>query len=688
MTIPRLSGKPARFLALSLVVCAVIVLAAAWFYYQQQLYTVDSATLNQLAAIAAFKSEQIANWRKERVGDGRVLAVPALMTSYRRFLSEREPRQVDAAEIIAMMDKLSHEFSYTDGMLVDLTGSVRIRLHQDRFTNDSPRKLLYQELSREAIRAHDVVLSDLALTPPAGRPLMMLVVPVMDSGALILEIDPNVFLYPYLRSWPTATQTAESLLIRREADSALALSPLRDVPDGELVVRRKWSPAIPDEDQLSKGWFRKSRDYRGVPILGVARHVPDSPWYLSVKIDRAEAEAPLGRLAWELTLIALLIIVANGAGIGLVWRGHQLQVLREREAWFRTVANDTPAYLWMWTPMAENSFINAPLAKFLGTEHDKLGTDWIARVHPEDLERARSQYLECVANRREFKAEFRVRRSDGQYRWVVSTGIPRFGKDGESLGYAGSMVDVTERKEAEAQLREANSALVDELRDRTRAEEEVHALSARLIQLQEEERSRLARDLHDNLSQTIAALSIGVSNVKRKLPSESPALGECDRIQQRLAHLAQSMRQLSHQLHPSVLEHAGLIPALQSYCRELADLTSHRVLFRAESAFNHFSPEASLCVYRVAQEALQNSIKHSGVKEAEVVLSTKNGLLTLTVSDQGVGIAGATTGRGLGLVSIKERARLVNGTIEVRSSPGEGVTIELQVPTSEAAEVP
>src|ERR1700722_6568450 len=147
------------------------------------------------------------------------------------------------------------------------------------------------------------------------------------------------------------------------------------------------------------------------------------------------------------------------------------------------------------------------------------------------------------------------------------------------------------------------------------------------------------------------------------------------------------MRQLSHQLHPSVLEHAGLIPALRSYCRELADLTSHRVLFRAEGAVDGFSPEVSLCVYRVAQEALQNSIKHSGVKESEVVLSTKNGLIRLTVSDQGVGIAGATAGRGLGLVSIRERARLVNGTIEVRSRAGEGVTIELQVPTSKTAKV-
>src|SRR5579862_38996 len=271
MTFEDLHGPRARFLILSPVICAIVVAAAGWFYYQRQRETIDNAALNQLSAIVDFKAEQIANWRQERIGGGRILTVSTLTASARRLLSEPHPREEDIAEITKVMGTLSQEFSYTDGVLVDLDGSVRIRLHQEHRTNDDARKPLYRELSQKAVKLDDVVLSDLTLAPPAGRPLMMLAVPVRDLGALIMEIDPDNFLYPYLRSWPTPTRSAESLLIRHDGNTALALSPLRDSPGGALVVRGPWSPEIPDEAQLSKGWIRRDRDYRRVRILGVAK---------------------------------------------------------------------------------------------------------------------------------------------------------------------------------------------------------------------------------------------------------------------------------------------------------------------------------------------------------------------------------------------------------------------------------
>jgi signal transduction histidine kinase len=340
MAFPNLSKHPARLLILSTVFCAMVVAAAAWFYYDRQQETIDDATLNQLSAIADFKGEQIASWRHERIGDGRVLAISAVMAGARRLLSDQRPRETDVAEITKVLGSLSREFSYTDGMLVDLDGSVRTRLRADRSGSDAPRVGIYRELSRKAAATHDVVLSDLALTPPAGRPLMMLAIPVQDLGALILEIDPDIFLYPYLQSWPAPTRTAESLLVRHDGNTALALSPLREIPNAELVQHRPWSPAIPGDAELSKGWLRRDRDYRRVHILGVAKRIPDSPWYLSVKIDRAEAESPLRPLVWELAAIALLIVAANAAGIGLVWRRRQLQDSREREHGLQQFSRD------------------------------------------------------------------------------------------------------------------------------------------------------------------------------------------------------------------------------------------------------------------------------------------------------------------------------------------------------------
>jgi len=653
--------------------------ALRWYYLRQREAT-ETAAADQLAAIADFKTAQIANWRRERVGDGRVLTVSPLMRTAQRVLKNGRATEADRTDIRNVMGRLSHEFLYTDAILVDLNGTVVIRLKEDQAHGPQFGQAFRRGLAQDAVRTGDVVLSDLTRDTRSGRPLMALTIPVRDLGALILEIDPQLFLYPYLQSWPTPSRTAESFLLRFDpSNTILVLSELRYAPGSALTLRSTYAPSeVPDENRFMAGWFHKTADYRGVPALKVTWRVPDSPWYLTAKIDQSEVEAPLTRLSWEITLIVALIAVANAFGVGLIWRNSQLQTVRDREAWFRTFANDTPAYLMMSPNDAQRAFINKPLGKFLGADKDVLNLDG-TYMHPEDRERVFAAYREALKDRREYAAEFRLRRFDGEYRWIAGKVVPRLSPKGEFLGYAGSFVDVTERREAESQVRSANSVLAHELKERTRAEREIQALTARLINAQEEERTRLARELHDDVSQQIAALSIGVSNLKRKMAAQPDALAQSERIQQKLVQLAESTRRLSHELHPAVLQYSGLAAALRNYCAEFAALTSHRIVFRAEGSFDLLPVSTALSVYRVAQEALQNSIKHARADEAEVILTSANGAVTLVVSDRGVGMdSGAVA--GLGLVSIKERTRLVNGTVEVKSRPGEGVTVTMRVP--------
>ena len=657
------------------------MIGAVWWYYQREREAAEAAAGNQLAAIADFKTEQIRNWRRERIGDGRVLAVSPLMRTAQRVLTGWQTTTADQTDIRNVMGRLSHEFLYTDATLVDLNGSVLIRLKEGQTDGPQFRLPARRDLSREAVRIGDVVLSDLTLDTTSGRPFMALTIPVGSLGALILEIDPKLFLYPYLRAWPTPSRTAESFLLRFDpSHTILVLSELRYAPGSALKLRSSYSPSeVVDESLFATGWFHKTADYRGVPSLKVTRRVPDSPWYLTAKVDQSEVEAPLTRLSWEVTLIVALIALANATGVGLIWRNNQLQTLRDREEWFRTFANDTPAYLMMMSANGVlGAFINKPLGKFLGTDKDFLNLDG-TYMHPNDRERVFAGCLESFKDRREYAAEFRMRRFDGEYRWVAGKVVPRLSPQGEFLGYAGSFVDVTERREAESQVRSANSVLAHELGERTRAEREIQALSARLINAQEEERTRLARELHDDVSQQIAALSIGVSNLKRKMAEQPDALAQSERIQQKLVQLAESTRRLSHELHPAVLQYSGLAAALRNYCTELAAVTSHRIVFRAEGPCDLLPAGAALSVYRVAQEALQNSIKHARADEAEVVLTSANGVVTLVVSDRGVGMEPGVVA-GLGLVSMKERARLVNGTVELRGGPGEGVTVTMRVP--------
>ena len=679
------STRHGRLLILSLTVCAAAMIGAVWWYYQRQRQAAENAAVSQLAAIADFKTKQIANWRQERIGDARALAVSPLMRSAQRILAGGRATDEDRTDMMTVMGRLSREFLYTDAALVDLEGSVHIRLNEDRSPADQLRQGARRALSRESVKAGDPVLSDLTLDTRYHRPMMALAIPVRDLGALILEIDPGSFLYPYLQAWPTTSPTAESFLVRLDPpNTILVLSELRHQPGSALVYHASYGPSdLPDDAELKSGWIHGGTDYRGVPALKVSRRVPDSPWYLTAKIDRSEVEAPLTRLSWEMLLVVGLIAAANCAGVGLIWRNGQLQAYRESEERLRAIANDTPAYLWMYTTDGGNSFINKPLEKFLGSGDQVLTNGrWASYMGTDDRERVRTTFLRCRAARSEYVAEFRLRRSDGEYRQVVSHGVPRFSEKGEFLGYAGSIVDITERKKAEAQLRSANTGLERELRERTRAEQEIQALSARLINAHEEERTRLARELHDDISQQIAALIIGMGNLKRKMTPQPEALEQSSRIQQKLAHLADSTRRLSRELHPAVLQHCGLAAALETYCGEFAALTSHRITFHAEGPCDLLPPGVALSVYRVAQEALQNSIKHSRVSEAEVRLTSGSGVVSLEVSDHGVGMDAESAG-GLGLVSIKERTRLVNGSVEVKSQPGEGVTVTMKVPIPE-----
>ena len=213
------------------------------------------------------------------------------------------------------------------------------------------------------------------------------------------------------------------------------------------------------------------------------------------------------------------------------------------------------------------------------------------------------------------------------------------------------------------------------------AEREIKALSARLIDAQEEERGRIARELHDDFGQQIAALSIGMSNLKRQLPAEpSEAREQGDLIQKRLVEVSESIRRLSHELHPAVLEYSGLGAAVRGYCSEFGLLTNIQISCKARGSFEGVPGPVALAVYRIAQEALQNVAKHAGVGQAEVELARAGGSLELTVSDHGAGIAPKGGSTGLGLVSIKERTRLVNGTFDLQSQANRGTTLRVKIP--------
>jgi signal transduction histidine kinase len=211
----------------------------------------------------------------------------------------------------------------------------------------------------------------------------------------------------------------------------------------------------------------------------------------------------------------------------------------------------------------------------------------------------------------------------------------------------------------------------------------IKVLSGRLINAQEEERARVARELHDDLSQQIAALSMAMGSLKRHIPEENgDARGQGDRIHQKLVQVAETVRRISHELHPAILQYSGLGAALRSHCDEFGILTGVQVKLTIDGEFDGVPSGAALCMYRITQEALRNVAKHAKAATAAVQLRHSDGLLSLTVSDNGVGMesASAEATAGLGLVSITERTRLAGGSVQITSMLNQGTTIAVQIP--------
>jgi hypothetical protein len=334
-----------RILILSLACWYLAIIAAVWWYYTVQKRETEGAALRAIFAVSAGKTSQVANWRRERIGDGHVVMSSAVMRTARRVLSSRTVADRDRTDLLDLMRRLAGAFLYTDAALVDLDGNVRVRLHEDdadspQFGNDSRRTF-----ARQADTASDVILSDLTAETRTKAPLMSLTVPVTHLGAFILDIDPSRFLYPYMEAWPGSSRTGESLLVRLEGEDAVYLNRRRRGLGLGPLSRRRPGLSLPPEEALDAGWSVAGLDYRGVPVMATVRRIPDSPWFMVCKMDLAEVHAPLVQLGRQMMLITALIGLATAAGGGLIWRGQQARLHREREVWFLAVANDTPAYL-------------------------------------------------------------------------------------------------------------------------------------------------------------------------------------------------------------------------------------------------------------------------------------------------------------------------------------------------------
>jgi len=417
------------------------------------------------------------------------------------------------------------------------------------------------------------------------------------------------------------------------------------------------------EEVLSRTWF-------DIIAPGEEHRIPDAValladgkvHYSEWRFRRKDGSEFIG----ELTARQLADGRFQGIVRDITERYQAREAVRESEERFRNMADTAPVMIWLSGTDGLCTYFNQQWINFAGrTVEEELGTGWTDGVHPEDVQRCLAIYTFANDMREAFTMEFRLRRADGNFRWFLNSGTPRWSPSGSFLGYIGSCIDITERKEAEQAL--AN-------------------LSGQLIQAREDECARIARELHDDLNQRMALVSVEIEQIIQSFPVTPETLGRTLlSVLRQIKETSKEIHRMSYDLHPAKLTHLGLVSALEGLCEELRQHHQVKIDFTHYQVPNDLARDISLCIYRTVQECLNNVVKHSDAQSARIQLIGTDGELTLSVSDSGVGfdIESPRFKNGLGLMSMRERLRLVGGRISIVSRPSRGTQIVARVPLAQ-----
>jgi signal transduction histidine kinase len=290
------------------------------------------------------------------------------------------------------------------------------------------------------------------------------------------------------------------------------------------------------------------------------------------------------------------------------------------------------------------------------------GEDFYRLVHPDDRTKVAEAMADARQNRKLYAEEFRVLQPDGAVRWLAARGKFYYAKSGEPERMLGVSLDITQRK---------------------LAEEAVSSMNRRVIEAEERERERVAKDLHENIGQRLALLAIAVEQLKNDFPDQDAEFHDpMDAVWRKTLGILTDVKASAHELYSPRLEYLGIAEVMKTFCEEFAERKSVEIDFSSQGAPGSILPDISICLFRVLQEALHNGVLHSGVKRFRVQLWGEADEIHLRVSDSGVGfdLGVARGGRGLGLVRIEQRIKLVDGKSSIDSQPRKGTTVQVSVP--------
>ena len=726
-------GLPPWHLVAIFLLLAVGIGVAGYGYLHNQLDHAIQEKQNELAAIADLKVSQIANWREDRQAEAESILTTSFIVSHaQRWLASGGKGPAERQALLAWMKAPRHSRHYRSVYLFDPAGEMRLASNDVKPT---PCEFTRPAVL-EAMRTQRVLFLDFHTTKLPEKAHLSQFVPLLAEvngkqttiGVLAFEIDPHHFLYPLTQTWPTPSHTAETLLVRRDGDSVLYLNELLHYKAAAMSLRLPLGNASLPAARAVLGYegVAEGEDYRGVDVLAALRKIPNSPWFMITKIDRAEVEAPLRERIVMVVSVSALLIGMSAFAVILLWRQQQMRfnlarhefeedvlhqanielesrvaerthdlqaeiaqhrltesALTESEARFRMMADSAPVLIWVASSDKLCNYFNKTWLEFTGrTMEQEFGNGWTDDVHPDDLQRCLDIYAAAFEARQPFQIEFRLKRYDGEYRWLVNHGAPRFLSDGSFAGYIGSAIDITESRLAHDKLARQAEDLT-----RSNADLEQFAFIA-------------SHDLQEPLRMVASYVQLLARRYPDKLDQEAQ-----DFIVFAVEGVTRMQRLINGLLTYSLVgTDTGNLESVD--CNQvLAEaLTNLRPIIEESRARITHDPLPTITAFgsqigQLLQNLIDNAIKFHSENLPEIHLRARRdgGYWVFSVRDNGIGIApeyfdkifmifkrlhsrDKYAGTGLGLAICKRIVERHHGRIWVESELGKGTTFYFTIP--------
>jgi PAS domain S-box-containing protein len=662
---------------------------AGFYFYENQKKSVRQEKFEELRAISDLKLSLIVNWRKDRLSDAEVILETPFLEAYVGQLFAHQGAGEVKKEILEWMQSFQEHYQYHSILLLDQKQRVRLSFPpEEEVPGSYGRKIIL-----EAMQKRRAILSDFYRSETSGAIRLSLVVPILISkmsdappvGTLLLRIDPREFLYPLIESWPTRSSTGESMLVRREGEEVVYLNDLRYQKNTALNLRlsagkKELLGAMAIRGQQG---IVETLDYRGTPVLAAVRRIPDSPWFLVSKVDQEEIYASIRHNGFWTAVVVGLLIIGVGLTGGLLWHRQNVHFQKslavqaeEHAKMLDEILSASPDLTYMWDREGKYVYANQAFLQALNlTRGDIIGKTWQEVGLPAEMMGKMLADPESVFTSGQSvtgETTFSTVRGERHYEYIKT---PIHGSRGTVEYVVVNARDITGRKEAERALRDS--------------EHRLRLLSSQLLVAQENERRRIAGDLHDSISASLSAIRFSVENIHDQAKQGTVGPESLELLITRIQQTIEDTRRIMADLRPSVLDDLGIVPATNWFCREFQKTYSCICIEKQIDIEEGDVPDSlKTPIFRIFQEALNNVAKHSKATLVNLCLRKTDHGVELIIQDNGQGfdpekvVSQENSRKGLGLTSMRERVELSHGSFSIESTGGKGTVIRASWPIS------